>query len=185
MVFFLKQGGNDYEIFVDPRTIGHEVKSPEDTQQICKELFFSWDPKHDLWHPKWRLERPRTVKLWTEVSLDKLKPLLSLIVSSLTVIVHHDRFWINLYIQYMCMFILNVKFKELIGASVMPELLCLKSCQYWTIYNINLELLNTLVQMKTQISLSKTGSTGGFYKKLLVVLRINVFLFFLIRSKCD
>uniref|UniRef100_A0A673HIB8 Phosphomannomutase n=1 Tax=Sinocyclocheilus rhinocerous TaxID=307959 RepID=A0A673HIB8_9TELE len=34
-------GGNDYEIFVDPRTIGHEVKSPEDTQRICKELFFS------------------------------------------------------------------------------------------------------------------------------------------------
>ncbi|XP_051746342.1 phosphomannomutase 2 [Ctenopharyngodon idella] len=34
-------GGNDYEIFADPRTIGHEVKSPEDTQRICKELFFS------------------------------------------------------------------------------------------------------------------------------------------------
>ncbi|XP_056308193.1 phosphomannomutase 2 [Danio aesculapii] len=34
-------GGNDYEIFVDPRTIGHEVKSPEETQRICKELFFS------------------------------------------------------------------------------------------------------------------------------------------------
>lgn len=33
-------GGNDYEIFADPRTIGHEVKSPEDTQRICKELFF-------------------------------------------------------------------------------------------------------------------------------------------------
>ncbi|RXN30561.1 phosphomannomutase 2 [Labeo rohita] len=33
-------GGNDYEIFVDPRTVGHEVKSPEDTQRICKELFF-------------------------------------------------------------------------------------------------------------------------------------------------
>lgn len=34
-------GGNDYEIFVDPRTIGHEVRSPEDTQRICKELFFN------------------------------------------------------------------------------------------------------------------------------------------------
>ncbi len=38
---FFKQGGNDYEIFADPRTIGHEVKSPEDTQKICKKLFFS------------------------------------------------------------------------------------------------------------------------------------------------
>ncbi|XP_051983149.1 phosphomannomutase 2 isoform X2 [Xyrauchen texanus] len=34
-------GGNDYEIFVDHRTIGHMVKSPEDTLRICKELFFS------------------------------------------------------------------------------------------------------------------------------------------------
>uniref|UniRef100_A0A671N6Q6 Phosphomannomutase n=1 Tax=Sinocyclocheilus anshuiensis TaxID=1608454 RepID=A0A671N6Q6_9TELE len=34
-------GGNDYEIFVDPRTIGHEVKSPEDTLRICKELSFN------------------------------------------------------------------------------------------------------------------------------------------------
>uniref|UniRef100_A0A8C1Z8N3 Phosphomannomutase n=1 Tax=Cyprinus carpio TaxID=7962 RepID=A0A8C1Z8N3_CYPCA len=34
-------GGNDYEIFVDPRTMGHEVRSPEDTQRICKELFFN------------------------------------------------------------------------------------------------------------------------------------------------
>ncbi|XP_028292093.1 phosphomannomutase 2 isoform X1 [Gouania willdenowi] len=36
-----KPGGNDYEIYCDPRTIGHEVSSPEETQQICKELFFS------------------------------------------------------------------------------------------------------------------------------------------------
>ncbi|XP_062865868.1 phosphomannomutase 2 [Trichomycterus rosablanca] len=34
-------GGNDYEIYTDPRTIGHEVKSPDDTQRICQELFFS------------------------------------------------------------------------------------------------------------------------------------------------
>ncbi|TRY88348.1 hypothetical protein DNTS_033791 [Danionella cerebrum] len=34
-------GGNDYEIFKDPRTIGHEVQSPEDTQEICKDLFLS------------------------------------------------------------------------------------------------------------------------------------------------
>ncbi|XP_045074070.1 phosphomannomutase 2-like [Coregonus clupeaformis] len=35
-----KPGGNDYEIFADPRTIGHEVTCPEDTQRICQDLFF-------------------------------------------------------------------------------------------------------------------------------------------------
>ena len=35
------QGGNDYEIFSDSRTIGHTVTSPEDTARILKELFFS------------------------------------------------------------------------------------------------------------------------------------------------
>ena len=33
------KGGNDYEIFEDPRTIGHTVTSPDDTMRICKELF--------------------------------------------------------------------------------------------------------------------------------------------------
>ncbi|KAK9885132.1 hypothetical protein WA026_010646 [Henosepilachna vigintioctopunctata] len=32
-------GGNDYEIFHDSRTIGHKVKSPQDTMQILSELF--------------------------------------------------------------------------------------------------------------------------------------------------
>ncbi|XP_078388146.1 phosphomannomutase 1-like [Cetorhinus maximus] len=32
-------GGNDHEIFHDPRTIGHTVLFPEDTVRICKELF--------------------------------------------------------------------------------------------------------------------------------------------------
>lgn len=35
------KGGNDYEIFEDPRTIGHAVTSPENTMEICKELFLS------------------------------------------------------------------------------------------------------------------------------------------------
>ncbi|EDR05541.1 phosphomannomutase [Laccaria bicolor S238N-H82] len=35
------KGGNDYEIFTDPRTIGHAVKHPEDTIRIVKELFLS------------------------------------------------------------------------------------------------------------------------------------------------
>lgn len=33
------KGGNDYEIFVDDRTIGHSVSSPDDTVRILKELF--------------------------------------------------------------------------------------------------------------------------------------------------
>jgi len=35
------QGGNDYEIFSDPRTIGHTVTDPTDTAKILEELFFS------------------------------------------------------------------------------------------------------------------------------------------------
>lgn len=34
------EGGNDYEIFVDPRTVGHSVKNPEETMEILRELFF-------------------------------------------------------------------------------------------------------------------------------------------------
>ncbi|XP_044158001.1 phosphomannomutase 1 [Bufo gargarizans] len=34
-------GGNDYEIYTDPRTIGHTVVSPEDTLRRCRQLFFS------------------------------------------------------------------------------------------------------------------------------------------------
>lgn len=34
------EGGNDYEIYTDPRTIGHEVSCPEDTKKICQQLFF-------------------------------------------------------------------------------------------------------------------------------------------------
>ncbi|KAJ5911278.1 Phosphomannomutase [Penicillium subrubescens] len=32
-------GGNDYEIYSDPRTIGHSVDGPEDTMKQLKELF--------------------------------------------------------------------------------------------------------------------------------------------------
>lgn len=32
-------GGNDYEIFTDPRTIGHKVSNPQDTKKILSELF--------------------------------------------------------------------------------------------------------------------------------------------------
>lgn len=35
------QGGNDYEIYIDERTIGHKVTSPEDTMNQLKELFFT------------------------------------------------------------------------------------------------------------------------------------------------
>ena len=33
------KGGNDHEIFEDPRTIGHEVKNPNDTIISLKEIF--------------------------------------------------------------------------------------------------------------------------------------------------
>lgn len=32
-------GGNDYEIYSDPRTIGHAVTGPEDTMKHLKEIF--------------------------------------------------------------------------------------------------------------------------------------------------
>jgi phosphomannomutase len=32
-------GGNDYEIYEDPRTIGHTVTKPEDTMEELKKLF--------------------------------------------------------------------------------------------------------------------------------------------------
>lgn len=34
------EGGNDYEIYNDPRVIGHTVTKPEDTMKILRELFF-------------------------------------------------------------------------------------------------------------------------------------------------
>ena len=33
------EGGNDWEIYSDERTIGHSVKNPEDTIRILKETF--------------------------------------------------------------------------------------------------------------------------------------------------
>ena len=33
------EGGNDFEIYTDERTIGHRVESPEDTIRILAELF--------------------------------------------------------------------------------------------------------------------------------------------------
>lgn len=33
------EGGNDYEIYTDDRTIGHSVTSPEDTMKQLKEIF--------------------------------------------------------------------------------------------------------------------------------------------------
>lgn len=33
------KGGNDYEIYEDSRTVGHSVKSPEDTMRVLKDLF--------------------------------------------------------------------------------------------------------------------------------------------------
>ncbi|OCH93709.1 eukaryotic phosphomannomutase [Obba rivulosa] len=35
------KGGNDYEIYSDPRTIGHAVTGPEDTARLLNELFLA------------------------------------------------------------------------------------------------------------------------------------------------
>ncbi|XP_078355744.1 uncharacterized protein LOC144640509 [Oculina patagonica] len=35
------QGGNDFEIYMDERTTGHKVTSPEDTMKQLKEMFYS------------------------------------------------------------------------------------------------------------------------------------------------
>ena len=35
------EGGNDFEIFSDPRTKGHTVTSPDDTREQCTKLFLS------------------------------------------------------------------------------------------------------------------------------------------------
>lgn len=34
-----EEGGNDHEIYNDPRTIGHKVTSPNDTKRILSEIF--------------------------------------------------------------------------------------------------------------------------------------------------
>ncbi|XP_063164368.1 phosphomannomutase 1 [Candoia aspera] len=33
-------GGNDYEIYDDPRTVGHSIHSPQDTVRRCRDIFF-------------------------------------------------------------------------------------------------------------------------------------------------
>lgn len=33
------KGGNDYEIYIDDRTVGHAVENPEDTIRQLKDLF--------------------------------------------------------------------------------------------------------------------------------------------------
>jgi len=37
------KGGNDYEIYNDPRTIGHSVLNPDDTAAQIKKLFNLWE----------------------------------------------------------------------------------------------------------------------------------------------
>lgn len=34
-------GGNDYELYIDPRVIGHKVTSPKDTEATLKSLFIT------------------------------------------------------------------------------------------------------------------------------------------------
>lgn len=52
------QGGNDYEIFNDPRTIGFTVYSPSDTVRLCRELFLTDSPP-ECWRPRCEHRLPR------------------------------------------------------------------------------------------------------------------------------
>lgn len=42
------QGGNDFEIFSSPKTLGHTVNSPVDTIGQCRELFIK--PQQEVLH---------------------------------------------------------------------------------------------------------------------------------------
>jgi phosphomannomutase len=35
------EGGNDYEIFQSEQTIGHRVDSPDNTKDLCRQIFLS------------------------------------------------------------------------------------------------------------------------------------------------
>jgi phosphomannomutase len=35
------EGGNDYEIFQSEQTIGHRVHSPDNTKDLCRQIFLS------------------------------------------------------------------------------------------------------------------------------------------------
>lgn len=41
LLLLLLQGGNDYEIFMSEKTVGHTVTSPADTEKQCTEAFLS------------------------------------------------------------------------------------------------------------------------------------------------
>ena len=41
LMCMFRQGGNDHEIFADPRTVGHTVTSPQDTIKQLTDLFFA------------------------------------------------------------------------------------------------------------------------------------------------
>lgn len=51
ILWFSLKGGNDYEIFNDPRTIGFTVSCPNDTARRCRELFFNAPPR-ECWCPE-------------------------------------------------------------------------------------------------------------------------------------
>lgn len=63
------QGGNDYEIFNDPRTIGFTVYSPSDTARLCRELFLDDSPP-ECWRPGILVWVPDVDELLISVTTD-------------------------------------------------------------------------------------------------------------------
>ncbi|XP_065846396.1 uncharacterized protein [Oscarella lobularis] len=49
------EGGNDHEIYVDPRTVGHAVKNPDDTRKILTDEFCSKREEKTFCAPCWEV----------------------------------------------------------------------------------------------------------------------------------
>lgn len=106
VLWFSLKGGNDYEIFNDPRTIGFTVSSPNDTARRCGELFFSAPPR-ECWCPE-RLQSPA-------LSPFNHKPLWIPACGSLLLqqkpgcfwTTERCHYWISCYLWFYCIFTLK------------------------------------------------------------------------------
>ena len=75
-----EQGGNDYEIFSDPRTIGHTVMGPFDTISQCESLFFGSEQSmfvgiYPLRHWDSTVAKPQDLDYCIQVCLKPLIPM--------------------------------------------------------------------------------------------------------------
>lgn len=107
ILWFSPKGGNDYEIFNDPRTIGFTVSCPNDTARRCRELFFNAPPR-ECWCP----EQFRT----TALSPFTHKPLWINPCGPLLLLqqkpgcfwtTERCHYWISRYLWFYCIFAVN------------------------------------------------------------------------------